>query len=155
MLVDLSNKNVLVGITGSISAYKACEIVRLFVKSNANVKAVMSSEATKSVSPLTFEALTRNKVLIDGGEDWSSNLNHIDIAKWADCFIIAPATANTINKLSKGIADNTLLSTALAYPSNLLIAPAANTQMLKNHYTVGSLKMLGVNDYIIIAPQKK
>jgi phosphopantothenoylcysteine decarboxylase/phosphopantothenate--cysteine ligase len=155
MLVDLSNKNVLVGITGSISAYKACEIVRLFVKSNANVKVVMSSEATKFISPLTFEALTRNKVLIDGGEDWSSNLNHIDIAKWADCFIIAPATANTINKLSKGIADNTLLSTALAYPSNLLIAPAANTQMLKNHYTVGSIKMLKVNDHIIIEPQSK
>jgi len=155
MLVDLSGKKVLIGVTGSISVYKACEVVRLFVKSGANVEVVMTPSATKFVSPLTFEALTRNKVLVEESESWSSTLNHIDMAKKADVFIIAPATANTINKLSKGIADNILLSTALAYSGELLIAPSANTQMLKNHYTQGSIKMLKVNDHIIIEPQNK
>ena len=82
-------------------------------------------------------------------------MNHIEIGKKCDVFIVAPCSANTINKLSKGIADNILTQTALAFAGTMLIAPAANTQMLKNHYTVGSLKMLGVNDYIIIEPQEK
>jgi len=155
MLVNLSGKNVLIGVTGSIAVYKACEVVRLFVKSGANVEVVMTPSATKFISPLTFEALTRNRVLVEESESWSSELNHIDMAKKADVFIIAPATANTINKLSKGIADNILLSTALAYSGELLIAPSANTQMLKNHYTQGSIKMLKVNDHIIIEPQSK
>ncbi len=154
-LVDLSNKNILVGVTGSISAYKACELVRLFVKSGANVNVVMSQSATKFVSPLTFEALTRNKVLTNSTEDWSSNLNHIELSQNADAFVIAPATANTINRVSKGITGNILLDAALAYNKNLIVAPAANTQMLQNHYTQGSLKMLAVNDVKIVQPQTK
>jgi len=115
----------------------------------------MTEAAQRFVSALTMEALTGNPVLHEGTESWSSDLNHIDIGKKADIFLIAPATANTINKLSKGIADTILLQTALAYSRQILIAPAANTQMITNHYTEGSLKMLAVNDVRIISPQEK
>lgn len=155
MQFDLSGKSVLLGVTGSISAYKACDLARLYVKAGAEVHIVMSPSAARFVSPLTFEALTRNPVLTEESESWASNLNHIEIGKKCDLFVIAPATANSINKLSKGIADNILLQTALAFSKQMLIAPAANTQMLKNNYTVGSLKMLAVNDYKIIEPQEK
>ena len=154
-LINLQGKRVLVGVSGSIAAYKACELVRLFVKSNADVYVVMSQSASKFVSPLTFEALTRNRVLTQESEDWSSSCNHIDYAQKSDAFVIAPATANTINKLAKGIADTLLLQTALAFDKNLVIAPAANTKMLENHYTQGSLKMLAVNDIEIVSPANK
>ncbi len=155
MQVNLNGKSVLLGVTGSISAYKACDLARLFVKAGADVHIVMTPSAERFVSSLTFEALTRNPVLTEKSESWSSDLNHIELGKKCDAFIIAPASANTLNKLSKGIADNILTQTALAYAGPMLVAPAANTQMLKNHYTVGSLKMLGVNDYTIIEPQEK
>ena len=155
MQVDLTGKSVLLGVTGSISAYKACDLARLFVKAGADVHIVMTASAERFVSALTFEALTRNPVLTEQSESWSSDLNHIDIGKKCDVFIIAPATANTLNKLSKGLADNILTQTVLAFKGQMLVAPAANTQMLANHYTTGSLKMLGVNDYTIINPQEK
>ena len=155
MQLDLKGKKVLLGVTGSISAYKACEVARLFIKAGAEVRVVMTPSAERFVSALTFEALTRNPVLTESSESWSSRLNHIEIGKDSDIFVIAPATANTINKLSKGIADNILLQTALAFNKPLLIAPSANTQMIKNHYTEGSLKMLAVNDVKIISSQSK
>jgi len=155
MQINLTNKTILLGITGSISAYKACEVARLFIKAGASVHVVMTPAAERFVSALTFEALTRNAVLTESSESWASTLNHIDIGKACDAFIIAPATANTINKLSKGIADNILTQTALAFNKELLIAPAANTNMIEHHYTVGALKMLGVNEVRIIKPQSK
>ena len=155
MQIDLNGKSVLLGITGSISAYKSCDIARLLVKAGADVHVVMTPAAERFVSALTFEALTRNPVLSERTESWSSDLNHIEIGKKCDVFLVAPCSANTINKLSKGIADNILTQTALAFAGTMIIAPAANTQMLKNHYTVGSLKMLGVNDYTIVEPQEK
>ncbi len=155
MQIDLTGKTVLLGVTGSISAYKACDIARLFVKAGATVHVVMTPAAERFVSALTFEALTRNPVLTEITESWSSELNHIEIGKKCDIFVIAPATANTINKLSKGIADNILTQTALAFKGEMMIAPAANTNMLSNHYTAGSIKMLKVNDYTIIEPQTK
>ncbi|RUM76643.1 MAG: bifunctional phosphopantothenoylcysteine decarboxylase/phosphopantothenate--cysteine ligase CoaBC [Sulfurovum sp.] len=155
MQVDLTGKSILLGVTGSISAYKACDLARLFIQAGAEVHVVMTNAAERFVSALTFEALTRNAVLTDSSESWSSTLNHIEIGKKCDVFIIAPATANTLNKLSKGIADNILTQSALAFKGQMLVAPAANTQMLANHYTTGSLKMLGVNDYVIISPQEK
>jgi phosphopantothenoylcysteine decarboxylase/phosphopantothenate--cysteine ligase len=155
MQIDLTGRSVLLGVTGSISAYKACDLARLFVKAGADVHVVISPAAQRFVSALTFEALTRNPVLTEESESWSSELNHIETGKKCDVFVIAPATANTINKLSKGIADNILLQTALAFAGPMLVAPAANTQMLANHYTAGSLKMLKVNDYVIIKPQEK
>ncbi len=155
MQFDLKERSILLGITGSISAYKACDLARLFIKAGADVHVVMTPSATRFVSALTFEALTRNPVLTQDSESWSSDLNHIEMGKKCDLFLIAPATANTINKLSKGIADNILLESALAFAGKIVIAPAANTQMLKNHYTIGSLKMLAVNDYTIVEPQEK
>ncbi len=155
MELNLKGKNILIGMTGSIAIYKACELVRLFVKSGASVDVVMTPSAERFISPLVFEALTRNRVLTNSSESWSSYLNHIDIGKRSDVFVIAPATANSINKLSKGVADNILLQSALAFNGTLLIAPSANTNMLENHYTIGSLKMLAVNDVKIISPQSK
>lgn len=155
MQVQLDGKNILLGITGSISAYKSCELARLFVKAGASVHVLMTPSAERFVSALTFEALTRNPVLTENTESWSSDLNHIEIGKKCDVFIIAPATANTINKIAKGVADNILSQALLAFSGEIVIAPAANTQMMRNHYTVGSLKMLGVNDYVIVQPQDK
>lgn len=155
MQIDLNGKSVLLGVTGSISAYKACDLARLFVKAGASVHVVMTVSAERFVSSLTFEALTRNAVLTENSESWSSELNHIDIGKKCDVFVIAPATANTLNKLSKGLADNILTQTALAFKGVMLVAPAANTQMLANHYTADSLKILVLNDYTIVKPQAK
>ena len=155
MSIKLNGKKILLGVTGSIAIYKAIEVARLLVKSGATVRVVMSESAQRFVSPLTFEAATSQPVLTAQTESWSNEMNHIDLGKWADVFVIAPATANTINKLAKGIADTLLLQTALAFRGPLLVAPAANTQMITNHFTVGSLKMLGVNDTVIIEPQEK
>lgn len=151
----LKDKTILLGVTGSISAYKACEVVRLFIKAGAKVKVVMTQSATRFISPLTFEALTRDKVLYEESESWATRLNHIEIGKDCDVFVVAPATANTINKLSKGIADNILTQTALAFNKPILIAPSANTNMINNHLTKNSLKMLAVNDITIINSQNK
>lgn len=155
MQIDLSGKSVLLGVTGSISVYKACDLARLFIKAGAEVHVIMTASAERFVSALTFEALTRNPVLTETSESWSSEMNHIDIGKKCDIFIIAPATANTLNKLSHGIADNILTQTVLAFKGQMLVAPAANTQMLANNFTDESLKKLAGNHYTIIQPQEK
>ena len=134
--------NVLIGVTGSIAIYKTCELIRLFIKRGDNVRVVMSKAATKFITPLTFEALTRQKVLIEENEDWSNELNHIDFAKWADIYIIAPATANTLNKAYRGIVDNLLLQTYLATTAPVLFAPAANTNMYLHPTTQEAIKNL-------------
>ena len=151
----LKNKNILVGVTGSIAIYKSLELIRLFIKAGANVRVVLSDEALKFISPITFEALSSNKVLYKESEDWSSDLNHIGVGEWADIFVIAPATANTINKLSNGIADNLLLQSALAFDRVKIIAPAANTKMYENPVTQASFKMLKLLNYKIVEPQSK
>jgi len=133
--------NILIGVTGSIAIYKTCELIRLFIKNGDNVRVIMTPSSEKFITPLTFEALTRNKVLTENSESWSSELNHIDYAKWADIFIIAPATANTLNKAYKGIADNLLLETYLA-TTPVLFAPAANTNMYLHKTTQEAIKNL-------------
>ena len=155
MQIDLSGKSVLLGVTGSISAYKACDIARLFVKAGADVHVVMTNAAERFVSALTFEALTRNPVLTDSSESWANDLNHIDIGKKCDVFIIAPATANTLNKMSQGFADNILTQTFLAFQGDILLAPAANTQMLAHPSSMKSLNLLKEHGYTIINPQEK
>jgi len=134
--------NILIGVTGSIAIYKTLELIRLFIKRRDNVKVVMTPSAKKFITPLTFETLTRNKVLTDENEDWSSDVNHIDYAKWADIFIIAPATANTLNKAYRGIADNLLLQVYLAFRGPVLFAPAANTNMYLHPTTQEAIKNL-------------
>jgi len=153
----LKDKNILVGISSSIAIYKSLELIRLYIKQGANVKVIMTKAATKFITPLTFEAISQNKVLCDQTESWDkkSVYNHIDIGKWADIFVIAPATANTINKLANGIADNLLTQSVLAYPNLKLIAPAANTNMIQNQITVDSLKKLEKYNFKIISSQTK
>lgn len=151
----LKGKKVLIGVTGSIAAYKTLDLVRLFIKAGADVRVVMSDAAKKFVAPLSFEALSRNAVLDEQSESWSSDHNHIKTIEWADLFIIAPCSANTIGKLSNAIADNLLLQCALADPKVKLIAPSANTHMLNNPMTKANLKMLGIANYEIVSTQVK
>lgn len=151
----LKDKKILLGVTGSIAAYKSLELVRLLTKAGAEVKVVMSEAAKKFVTPLSFEALTSNKVLDDMNESWADSHNHIKAGEWADLFVIAPATANTIAKLANAIADNMLLQCALAYPHLKVIAPSANTNMINNPITKGNLKMLAIANYEIIETQTK
>ena len=115
----------------------------------------MSEAGKKFVTPLSFEALTSDQVLDDINESWASNHNHIKAGEWADLFVIAPATANTIAKLANAIADNMLLQVALAYPKLKIIAPSANTNMLENPFTKANLKMLGIANYEVVDTQIK
>ena len=136
--------NVLIGVTGSIAIYKTLELIRLFIKNGDKVKIIMTQSAKKFITPLTFETISQSKVLDDTNEDWSNDFNHIGIGKWADIYIIAPATANTINKINYGIADNILLSSYLAFSKTKLIAPSANTNMYLNQITQNSMKNLNI-----------
>ena len=136
--------NILIGVTGSIAIYKTLELIRLFVKNGDNVRVIMSESAKKFIQPLTFETITKNRVLDETTENWTNEYNHIDIGKWGDVFIIAPATANTINKMSVGIADNLLLQTYLAFTKKVIIAPSANTNMYLHSTTQNSFKNLPV-----------
>ncbi|WP_373070782.1 bifunctional phosphopantothenoylcysteine decarboxylase/phosphopantothenate--cysteine ligase CoaBC [Sulfurimonas sp.] len=151
----LKDKKILLGVTGSIAIYKSLELIRLLTKAGAEVRVVMTASAKKFVTPLTFETLTSNKVLDDTNEDWSNDFNHIKIGEWADLFVIAPASANTIAKLANAIADNMLLQAALAYPNKKLLAPSANTNMLYNPITQANLKMLALANYELIDTQTK
>ncbi len=153
----LANKNILVAVTGSIAVYKTLELIRLYIKAGANVTVIMTQSAKRFVTPLTFETISQSKVLDEQSECWDKNsiYNHIAIGKWADIFVIAPASANTINKLSNGIADNLLTQTALAYPRVKLLCPAANTNMLNNPITKASLKMLALCNYKVVEPVSK
>ncbi len=151
----LAGKKILIAVTGSIAIYKTPDLIRLFIKEGAKVRVVMSESAKRFINPLTFEAISQNEVLHQDSESWTNDNNHIDIGKWADLYVIAPATANTINKLSNGIADNLLTQIALAYTKPILIAPAANTNMYLNNTTKASLKMLKLLNFEEIQPQKK
>ncbi|WP_345986578.1 bifunctional phosphopantothenoylcysteine decarboxylase/phosphopantothenate--cysteine ligase CoaBC [Sulfurimonas sp. HSL-1656] len=151
----LAGKRILLGVSGSIAAYKALELVRLYVKAGAEVKVVMTDAAKKFVTPLSFETLSRNEVLHSGNESWVSRHNHIQSTEDADLMVIAPASANTIAKLANAIADNLLLQCALAFPGVKLLAPSANTNMIKHPITQANLKMLGVANYEIVRTQTK
>ncbi len=153
----LKDKKILVAVTGSIAIYKTLDLIRLYIKAGAKVRVIMTEGAKKFISPITFEAISQSKVLEESNESWDKNqdYNHIDIGKWSDIFVIAPCSANTINKLSNGIADNLLTQVALAYPRMKLLAPAANTNMLRNPITQASMKMLKLCNFEIIQTQTK
>ena len=151
----LKNKNILIGVTGSIAIYKTLELIRLLIKSNASVRVVMSESAKKFITPLTFEAISQNRVLHVETEDWANDNNHIHLGKWADIFVVAPISANSINKLACGIADNLLIQTLLAFNKKVLIAPSANTNMLLHPSTKESIKKLKSYGYEIIDAQEK
>ncbi|MGA1933632.1 bifunctional phosphopantothenoylcysteine decarboxylase/phosphopantothenate--cysteine ligase CoaBC [Arcobacter sp. YIC-464] len=153
----LKDKKILVAVTGSIAIYKTLDLIRLYIKAGAKVRVIMTQSAKKFISPITFEAISQNKVLEESNESWDKNqdYNHIDIGKWSDIFVIAPCSANTINKLSNGLADNLLTQVALAYPRMKLLAPAANTNMLRNPITQASIKMLKLCNFEIVQTQTK
>lgn len=151
----LAGKKILLGVTGSIAAYKSLELLRLYIKAGADVRVVMTPSAKKFVAPLSFEALSRNRVLDDTNESWADDFNHIKISQWADILVIAPVTANTIAKLANGIADTILTQCALAFSGIKLIAPSANTDMIQNPMIQASMKMLAIANYEIIATQTK
>ncbi len=140
-------KNILLGITGSIAAYKSAYLVRLFVKKGYRVKVIMTKTASEMITPLTLSTLSKNIVYIDFSENDVWN-NHVDLGLWADIFIIAPVTANTIAKMNHGIADNLLLTTYLSARCPVVIAPAMDLDMWKHSATqknIRSLKDQGVD----------
>jgi len=147
----LEGKRLLVGVCGSIASYKACEIVRHFQKKGMEVKVCITPEAEDFVGKLTFQALTNSEVY-SSWKDGKTGLEHIYVARWADVFLIAPATANTIAKLANGITDNFLTSTALAYDKPLVIAPAMNTKMLENPITQKNINILKEKGDILVNP---
>ncbi|MCK5850640.1 MAG: hypothetical protein KAH23_06960 [Kiritimatiellae bacterium] len=134
---------VLLGVTGSIAAYKAAELVRLFKKEGMDVHVVMTVAATKFVSALTFRTLSQNPVgveMFEEPEEWRPE--HISLAEKADVFLIAPCSANVMAKLTHGIADDLLTCTALASTAPLVLAPAMNEKMWDNPATVANLDLL-------------
>ncbi|MEO7800587.1 MAG: bifunctional phosphopantothenoylcysteine decarboxylase/phosphopantothenate--cysteine ligase CoaBC, partial [Ginsengibacter sp.] len=137
----LSGKKILLGITGSIAAYKAILLVRLLIKAGAEVKIILTPSAVKFVSPLTLSTLSKNKVLIDLFEEnsWS---NHVMLGRWADVFVIAPASCNTISKMANGQCDNLLIAVYLSATSPVFIAPAMDEDMWKHHSTQDNLNRL-------------
>ncbi len=151
----LEGKKILLGVSGSISIYKSIELLRLFKKAGAQVKVIMTPASQKFITPLTFEGAGSEKVLDENKEDWTNGNNHIHVALEYDLLVVAPASANTVNKLSNGIADNLLLQTALAFSKPKILAPAMNTNMYQNSFTQASLKLLRLNGYEIIEPQSK
>ncbi|MFA6144336.1 MAG: bifunctional phosphopantothenoylcysteine decarboxylase/phosphopantothenate--cysteine ligase CoaBC [Sulfurimonas sp.] len=152
----LEGKKVLLGVTGSIAAYKSLELLRLYIKAGATVHVVMTPSAKKFIGTLSFEALSRNKVLDDTNESWAGDdFNHIKLSQACDIMVIAPATANTIAKLANGIADTILTQCALAFAGLKLLAPSANTAMIQNPMIQASLKMLAIANYEVVSTQTK
>lgn len=151
----LKNRRIGLAVTASVSIYKALELVRLYVKAGADVRVVMSEEAKKFVSPIMFESLSGHVVLHSQTESWASEVdggvsNHIGLAKWAEVFVVAPASANTIAKLANAIADNLMLQTLLASMAPKVLAPAANTNMIEHPITKANIKMLTLCGYDIV-----
>ena len=146
-------KNILLGITGGIAAYKSASFARLLIKNGYDVRVIMTASAQAFITPLTLQALTGNQVHIDLLDETAElGMGHIELAKWADLLIIAPATANTIAKLAMGIADDLLTTVCLATAAPILVAPAMNQQMWQHPSVKLNLQTLTDYDYEIIQP---
>lgn len=145
----LKNKTVVIGVSGGIAVYKVCDVVSRLKKLNANVHVIMTNNATEFVTPLTFQSLSQNYVVNDMFEEPKTwDVEHISLAKKADVFLIAPATANVIGKVANGICDDMLTTTVMATTGKVLIAPAMNTNMYRNpilQRNINILKELGYN----------
>jgi phosphopantothenoylcysteine decarboxylase/phosphopantothenate--cysteine ligase len=152
--MSLSGKTVVLGITGSIAAYKAATLARRLQSKGAEVIAVMTEAATKLVDPLTFHSLTGNPVPVDmfaPSTDWQ--IQHISLAEKASLVLIAPATANTIGKIAHGIADNVLTCTVMATKAPVLIAPAMNVNMYENPLVQANIEGLSQLGYRFVGPK--
>ncbi|NIM03195.1 bifunctional phosphopantothenoylcysteine decarboxylase/phosphopantothenate--cysteine ligase CoaBC [bacterium] len=149
-----ADRKIILGITGSIAAYKACEIVSRLKGLGAEVFVIMTRSATHFVTPLTFQTLSGNRVylnLFDLPEEWEAE--HISLAERADLILVAPATANTIAKLAAGIADNLLTTTVLASEAPVVIAPAMHETMYKNRFTQANIEKLKEKGFKFIGPE--
>ena len=139
----LKNKSIVIGVTGSIAAYKIIPLVRILKNNNADVHVIMTKGASNFINPLTFETLSNNKCIINNFEiDYNYNIEHISIAKNADLILVAPASANIIAKLANGIADDDLTTTVLASTCKKIVSPAMNVNMYMNDITQNNLKKL-------------
>ncbi|WP_294139693.1 bifunctional phosphopantothenoylcysteine decarboxylase/phosphopantothenate--cysteine ligase CoaBC [uncultured Sanguibacteroides sp.] len=150
----LQGKNIILGVTGSIAAYKAALLIRGLVKGGANVKVIMTPLAKEFITPLTLATLSKNPILVDfynpENGDWNS---HVDLGLWADAYLIAPATANTIGKMAAGIADNLLLTTYLSAKCPVVVAPAMDLDMYLHPATQRNLQVLKSCGNLIIEPE--
>lgn len=149
----LKGKTVVLGVTGCIAAYKACEIVSSLKKKGATVIVIMTPHSTEFVQPLSFETLSGNRVITDlFDRDFDFEVEHVALAKRADVFVVAPATANTIGKIANGIADDMLTTTIMACKAPKIICPAMNTNMYENENTTDNIARLKKQGYKIIEP---
>ena len=150
----LKGKKILLGVTGGISAYKCATLVRLLVKQGAEVKVIMTPDAHTFVTPQTLSVLSKNKVESEFFSEDKTWNNHIHLALWADVFIIAPCTANTLTKMATGFCDNLLLATYLSAKCKVYVAPAMDVDMLKHASTQNNLKKIASYKNIIIPSEK-
>ena len=149
----LKGKTVILGVTGSIAAYKAANLASMLKKQHADVQVIMTQNATQFMNPITFESLTGNKCLVDTFDrNFQFQVEHVALAKRADLAIIAPATANIMAKLAHGLADDMLTTTLLACRCPKLIAPAMNTRMYENPVTQDNMDLLRKYGFRIIEP---
>lgn len=145
--------NILIGITGGISAYKACSLINFFKSEGAKINVIMTEHATKFISPITVETLAGRKVYTDMFSDGDySEVAHIKLAKEADLILIVPATANIIGKVANGIADDMLSTTIMATKKPVIFAPAMNNQMFENRIVQDNIKKLEDYGYKFIEP---
>ncbi|MBN2484544.1 MAG: bifunctional phosphopantothenoylcysteine decarboxylase/phosphopantothenate--cysteine ligase CoaBC [Bacteroidales bacterium] len=149
----LKGKKIILGVTGSIAAYKAAILVRALVKEGAQVKVVMSALAKEFITPLTLATLSKNPILVDFFDPENGQWNsHVDLGLWADAYVIAPATANTIAKMANGIADNLLLTTYLSARCQVFVAPAMDLDMYGHRATQKNIETLKSFGNIIVEP---
>lgn len=149
----LQGKTVVLGVTGSIAAYKIANLASMLVKLHADVHVIMTQNATNFINPITFETLTSNKCLVDTFDrNFQFNVEHVALAQRADIFMVAPASANVIGKIASGIADDMLTTTIMACKAPKLIAPAMNTNMFENPIVQDNMKKLESYGYEIINP---
>lgn len=149
----LSGKNILIGLTGGIAAYKICELIRMFKRNNANVRVICTPNALNFVTKLTLQNLSQNEVGIEEFEVEAFKPEHISYADEADIMVIAPATANTISKIANGICDNLLTSVVCAFKKPVIIAPAMNCNMWENPVIQDNIKKLSSLGYKILEPE--
>lgn len=149
----LKGKTVVLGVTGSIAAYKMADVASMLVKQHAEVHVIMTANACNFINPITFETLTSNKCLVDTFDrDFEFDVKHISLAKKADVFVVAPASANIIGKIANGIADDMLSTTIMAAECTKLVAPAMNTRMYHNRIVQDNIAKLKDYGYEFIAP---
>lgn len=149
----LQDKTVVLGVTGSIAAYKIANLASSLVKKGANVHVIMTKNATNFINPITFESLTGNKCLVDTFDrNFEFSVEHVSLAKMADVFMVAPASANVIGKIAGGIADDMLTTTIMACKCHKIISPAMNTNMFENQIVQDNIQKLKDYGYEIIEP---